>query len=1022
MLSPGGDSVVPAEKLLFTGIKRHYGIPMPALGPTCRIWQDGLFILRHAFSLLNNWQTADLAWADRKRPTTTAMMAMAMTACRTTTTTTASSSPTTTTAHFFPPTLLTLPKEILENIAFHHICPQLLGAPISLTSLLLVSKSLYHNLTNSKHLYAQVFKYKFSFSAICRRSFEPSSGEWASQLQTYCKILRSVRRRRRRPAEEQYADQVCDDIGKEEPLVEEILFTLWLMCLEDDGCNRFQMQISGVYEWVEGYIQIEMYSVLSKGWPIPNAANSCAMFIFWYLSSKDRLLEEPDDLRESIIDKVLPFLTVPFRYPTAISNLPLFFRTNHYCSWSFSIYLHPRAHHWDLVHFERRTPLCTPLAADSAKLVYFSRRETMLFNVPTHVPRNRMEHRERIRSELAAMNGVRIDEVGDREVEVALQNELPLVTAEDYMELNEGLLGGVMVDSSVPAPAPTPTHSAAARLRLLPTLLLLLLRRLPRPDLARKEEEQHFRSLMILGTLYAMRYPPSVIHRRSLLPRILKLPNLSSLVLEKEEGVVSMKHMSCWADGVGPDSVLGANGTEAEGEGDENGEVDEEEDEQMGQADLDVVEDNNGMVVDSVVPEANDNRRGSGSLDESGAREAFDNDADNDADADTDTERSSTFLTGYPQKGAMHTPGVLDGLWTGRMMRTAPPCLASYPDIEQLVEPLHPGAGAADGGADDDADGGTGAVPAEVDADGAAVVPAAAPAADDDAANAADPNAMVEAAANAIVNATQTEAVAVPIYVRLKEYVVYNGGKVLPCAADTEEEEEDGLGLGSPSGSGGGVHTSFTANVVVEQERNGGSGGQEKYEYVAVNSKFRGESGGRGDVRGGDEVGMFHDEERCTGCRAREDALRAVRARDEAESQAQFGVDSFAPSEGSSSSTDSSSSAYANAETEVDLPAYVPSPSTIPPCNGIRDVLVTGTTDGRHAEAWRRWAWKGRVRKEPLEGPLDATGGSGGGKIFFYGTILGGKNFVGTWRLANQDPRMPAYEGAFTLGKKEEDE
>ncbi|KAF5372409.1 hypothetical protein D9757_011631 [Collybiopsis confluens] len=702
------------------------------------------------------------------------MMAMAMTACRTTTTTTASSSPTTTTAHFFPPTLLTLPKEILENIAFHHICPQLLGAPISLTSLLLVSKSLYHNLTNSKHLYAQVFKYKFSFSAICRRSFEPSSGEWASQLQTYCKILRSVRRRRRRPAEEQYADQVCDDIGKEEPLVEEILFTLWLMCLEDDGCNRFQMQISGVYEWVEGYIQIEMYSVLSKGWPIPNAANSCAMFIFWYLSSKDRLLEEPDDLRESIIDKVLPFLTVPFRYPTAFApanhfRLPFKSSTSGsatYHSFSeptttahgpFPIYLHPRAHHWDLVHFERRTPLCTPLAADSAKLVYFSRRETMLFNVPTHVPRNRMEHRERIRSELAAMNGVRIDEVGDREVEVALQNELPLVTAEDYMELNEGLLGGVMVDSSVPAPAPTPTHSAAARLRLLPTLLLLLLRRLPRPDLARKEEEQHFRSLMILGTLYAMRYPPLLGEGRGC---CIDESTCRSKRWDEDWWRLRLCR-SCWADGVGPDSVLGANGTEAEGEGDENGEVDEEEDEQMGQADLDVVEDNNGMVVDSVVPEANNNRRGSGSLDESGAREAFDNDADNDADADTDTERSSTFLTGYPQKGAMHTPGVLDGLWTGRMMIPSEPHLRALlltPDIQQLVEPLHPGAGAADGGADDDADGGTGAVPAEVDADGAAVVPAAAPAADDDAANAADPNAMVEAAANAIVNATQTEA------------------------------------------------------------------------------------------------------------------------------------------------------------------------------------------------------------------------------------------------------------------------
>ncbi|KAJ3913114.1 hypothetical protein F5877DRAFT_71834 [Lentinula edodes] len=46
-----------------------------------------------------------------------------------------------------------------------------------------------------------------------------------------------------------------------------------------------------------------------------------------------------------------------------------------------------------------------------------------------------------------------------------------------------------------------------------------------------------------------------------------------------------------------------------------------------------------------------------------------------------------------------------------------------------------------------------------------------------------------------------------------------------------------------------------------------------------------------------------------------------------------------------------------------DLPPYVPSAETIPPCNGIRDTLITGSTDPRHAAAWSKWVGRGQVRK-----------------------------------------------------------
>ena len=103
------------------------------------------------------------------------------------------------------------------------------------------------------------------------------------QLKWWCEVLTGVRKKRQRPNGEEYVDS---GPYSEEPSVQETMFALWLMCLEDDGCNRLQMQLSGVYEWVEGYICTQIYKVVNKGWPIATISNSCAMFVLWYLSSK----------------------------------------------------------------------------------------------------------------------------------------------------------------------------------------------------------------------------------------------------------------------------------------------------------------------------------------------------------------------------------------------------------------------------------------------------------------------------------------------------------------------------------------------------------------------------------------------------------------------------------------------------------------------------------------------------------------------------------------------------------------
>lgn len=69
----------------------------------------------------------------------------------------------------------------------------------------------------------------------------------------------------------------------------------------------------------------------------------------------------------------------------------------------------------------------------------------MLFGVPNVYPRDRQDHRNRVRARLAAEADGQVDE---HEVERVFRSELPRPTQEDFEELNAGLLGGVMVEPS----------------------------------------------------------------------------------------------------------------------------------------------------------------------------------------------------------------------------------------------------------------------------------------------------------------------------------------------------------------------------------------------------------------------------------------------------------------------------------------------------------------------------------------------------------------------------------------------
>ncbi|THV03830.1 hypothetical protein K435DRAFT_851434 [Dendrothele bispora CBS 962.96] len=355
------------------------------------------------------------------------------------------------------PSLQDLPNELLDLVAFHYACSQLHGLPNSLTPLLLISRACNLHLSNSPALYARIFNYKFSSSAVRRRAFSPKSSEYYWQLKEYCSVLGNIKRRLLLP-------NLFDESDADEPTLRELFFALWTMCLDDDGCNRMQMECAGVYTWVECFVRNHLYVDADNGWPRDNACNSFAMWIMWFLSTKTRILDESEEDRESLIKLVLPFVTVPYRYPSTYApphhfHLPLTNSSSHYEQQArsshaytiptphgpYPIYISPERI-WLHVYYERRTPTTIPLVTESAKLLYFSRREVIRFGIAPTLPADRQEFNNRRREALRHEAQVSGNALSSTQLEERVAGEVG-VTKEDIEEVNASLLGGALIEA-----------------------------------------------------------------------------------------------------------------------------------------------------------------------------------------------------------------------------------------------------------------------------------------------------------------------------------------------------------------------------------------------------------------------------------------------------------------------------------------------------------------------------------------------------------------------------------------------
>jgi hypothetical protein len=96
-------------------------------------------------------------------------------------------------------------------------------------------------------------------------------------------------------------------------------------------------------------------------------------------------------------------------------------------------------------------------------------------------------------------------------------------------------------------------------------------------------------------------------------------------------------------------------------------------------------------------------------------------------------------------------------------------------------------------------------------------------------------------------------------------------------------------------------------------------------------------------------------------------------------------------------------------------------------CSGIVDLLFTGETDLSHGQAWNHYIFYGRVRRWDglialVRIPRHINGHEHRylGRWVFTGYVVGGQNFVGTWRaIGVADVGIPTWESAFCVSRRE---
>ncbi|KAF9484156.1 hypothetical protein BDN70DRAFT_826067 [Pholiota conissans] len=201
--------------------------------------------------------------------------------------------------------LNTVPQEVLEHIAYFTGTDDFLGPPSSIIPLLLTNRHIHTNLSivANHHLYARIFADKFDTAAPLARFGEDrlTAPALAGELRRRCMVLHRLRTRTDSTTHARHADG-----AEEKTTLCDILFTVYVMLIENEGRNKRQLVEYGqAKEWIQEFwfdphgSSLAIYNIRIGQWPLNRIENALGMWIFWFLLSNNDTIAGSNDSVES---------------------------------------------------------------------------------------------------------------------------------------------------------------------------------------------------------------------------------------------------------------------------------------------------------------------------------------------------------------------------------------------------------------------------------------------------------------------------------------------------------------------------------------------------------------------------------------------------------------------------------------------------------------------------------------------------------------------------------------------------
>ncbi|KZV74146.1 hypothetical protein PENSPDRAFT_749642 [Peniophora sp. CONT] len=286
--------------------------------------------------------------------------------------------------------LLAFPHEVLEQIALELAVHDAVGPPKDLPALLLTCKELYARLglKHNKHLYFRIYACQFDTTAHRRRFGDRAhnSGVVARQLVRAWIALGRLR------LGDLDASTLHDD-----------LWEAFCLVTENDGKNAYQLQWAGMPALSERYVREKLWENTVNGWPRDTPTSALALWLLWSTMDDARLRAYTEDQRQEIIDLILPFVVVGFKYtnfyaPDVTYVLPLtpgvepnLLVSQINAHGPYPVFRSVEEEPYRTNRFDTNLHIVMPPLVSAAKMLYFALRETVPIQVPDFLPVDRAE-------------------------------------------------------------------------------------------------------------------------------------------------------------------------------------------------------------------------------------------------------------------------------------------------------------------------------------------------------------------------------------------------------------------------------------------------------------------------------------------------------------------------------------------------------------------------------------------------------------------------------------------------------